>query len=217
MNESTIYKYRLLLKQIGNFAKERGLRYLKELNLPMLDDFRSEWKDGPHSALKKLERLRAFVLLLRYSGLRIGDAVGLSTDRVQENRLFLYTQKTGVRVYCVLNAILLQRRSSLRPAQASSISSGPADRRPTARKGSGSDAFSGCSSWQRSRKATLTGFATRLRWNSCFRAYHWSKSRFCLAIPACALLNATTRHGYGRGKSSLKRICKVRGAKTRLR
>jgi site-specific recombinase XerD len=163
LNESTIYKYRLLFKQIGDFAQKRGLRYLKELDLPMLDDFRSEWKDGPRSSLKKLERiraffgfalrrkwvsenpasdikapkvslrptlpftreeviktlaaleaygesaglknaqrLRAFVLVLRYSGLRIGDAVQLSTDRVQGNRLFLYTQKTGVPVYCVL-------------------------------------------------------------------------------------------------------------------
>jgi len=41
LNESTVYKYRLLFKQIGAFAQKRGLRYLKELDLPMLDDFRS--------------------------------------------------------------------------------------------------------------------------------------------------------------------------------
>jgi hypothetical protein len=60
LHESTIYKYRLLLQQIGDFARRRGLRYLKELDLPTLDDFRSIWKDGPRSSLKKLERLRAF-------------------------------------------------------------------------------------------------------------------------------------------------------------
>jgi site-specific recombinase XerD len=163
LNDSTIYKYRLLFKHIETFAHKRGLRYLKELDLPTLDDFRLEWKDGPRSALKKLERLRAFfafalrrkwvnenptldikapkialrptlpftreeviktmaaleaygksagvknaqrlrafILVLRYSGLRIGDAVRLGASRIQGNRLFLYTQKTGVPVYSVL-------------------------------------------------------------------------------------------------------------------
>lgn len=60
LNESTVYKYRLLFRQIANFADRQGLRYLKQLDLPTLDDFRSEWKDGPRSSLKKLERLRAF-------------------------------------------------------------------------------------------------------------------------------------------------------------
>jgi integrase/recombinase XerD len=163
LHESTIYKYRLLFKQIGGFAQKRGLRFLKELELARLDDFRSEWKDGPRSGLKKLERLRAFlrfcerrkwiesnpaldmkapriqnrptmpfthaemlkilaafekyvaragvanaqrlkafVLLLRYSGMRIGDAVKCEADRITGNKLFLYTQKTGVPVHCVL-------------------------------------------------------------------------------------------------------------------
>jgi hypothetical protein len=52
LNESTIYKYRLLFKQIIDFAVRRGLRYLPELDLPMLDEFRAEWKDGPRSGLK---------------------------------------------------------------------------------------------------------------------------------------------------------------------
>jgi integrase/recombinase XerD len=163
LHESTIYKYRLLFKQIGDFGQKQGLRYLKELELTTLDDFRSEWKDGPRSSLKKLERLRAFlrfcerrkwidgnpaldmkaprvpirptmpftqaemlkilaafekysaragvanaqrlkafVLLLRYSGMRIGDTVRCGIDRITGNKLFLYTQKTGVPVHSVL-------------------------------------------------------------------------------------------------------------------
>ncbi len=47
-------------------------------------------------------RLRALVLVLRYSGMRIGDVVRLTTDKVNGNKLFLYTQKTGVPVYTVL-------------------------------------------------------------------------------------------------------------------
>ena len=47
-------------------------------------------------------RLRALVLLLRYSGLRLGDAVTLSRDRIDGDRLRLYTAKTGTHVYCPL-------------------------------------------------------------------------------------------------------------------
>ena len=169
LNESTIYKYSLLFKQLGNFAQKGGLRYLKELELTTLDEFRSEWKDGPRSSLKKLERLRAFlrfcerrkwignnpatdlkapkiqnkptmpfthaeilkilaafnkyadragvanaqrlkafVLLLRYSGMRIGDTVKCGVNRITGNKLFLYTQKTGVPVQCVLPDFLVR-------------------------------------------------------------------------------------------------------------
>jgi len=34
--------------------------------------------------------------------MRIGDTVGLSANRIEGKRLFLYTQKTGVPVYTVL-------------------------------------------------------------------------------------------------------------------
>jgi integrase/recombinase XerD len=43
-------------------------------------------------------RLRAFILLARYSALRISDAASCAVDRLSGNRLFLYTQKTGVPV-----------------------------------------------------------------------------------------------------------------------
>lgn len=163
LNEATVYKYRLLFRQLENFARQRGLRFLTELDLHRLTAFRAEWKDGPRSSAKKLERLRAFlgfcqrrrwvvenqashlkppkvvprptmpftrdemlrilgalgkysqragavhaqrlrafVLLLRYSGMRIGDAVSLTPDRILGKRLFLYTQKTGAPVHCVL-------------------------------------------------------------------------------------------------------------------
>jgi integrase len=47
-------------------------------------------------------RLRAFILTLRYTGMRVGDVTSLSVDRLAGNRIFLYTQKTGVPVSCVL-------------------------------------------------------------------------------------------------------------------
>jgi site-specific recombinase XerD len=47
-------------------------------------------------------RLKTLILLMRYSGMRISDAVALTTDRLDGQGLFLYTQKTGVPVYTVL-------------------------------------------------------------------------------------------------------------------
>ena len=169
LHDSTIYKYRLLFAQLKAFAEERGLRYVKQLDLEVLREFREGWKDGPRSRLKKLERLRAwlnfcvdsewvktnaarklkvpkvgdrptlpfsreemlkilaafdpygksagvpnaqrlkaFVLLLRYSGMRIGDCVQCSVSRIDGNRLFLYTQKTGTPVRCVLPDFVLR-------------------------------------------------------------------------------------------------------------
>lgn len=58
-------------------------------------------------------RLRAFALLLRYSGMRIGDAVSCATDRLSGNKLLLYTQKTGVPVYCPLPEFVAEALESI--------------------------------------------------------------------------------------------------------
>ncbi len=166
LHASTIQKYRLLDRRMKSFAASRGLRFLDELDLNALSQFRTTWKDGPRSSAKKLERLRSFlrfavkrkwvsenyaadlkspkitlrptmpytreemkrilaavddyeaempsrakenarrmralILLLRFSGLRISDAINLSTEQINGNHLFLYTQKTGVPVNLVL-------------------------------------------------------------------------------------------------------------------
>jgi len=52
-------------------------------------------------------RMRALVLLLRYSGLRIGDAVTLSSERIDTDKLFLYTSKAGTPVYCPLPSFVI--------------------------------------------------------------------------------------------------------------
>jgi integrase/recombinase XerD len=63
------------------------------------------------------KKLRALVLLLRYSGMRIGDVITLSEDRLKGDKLFLYTQKTGVPVYLPLPEFVLD---SLREIEKSS-------------------------------------------------------------------------------------------------
>ena len=169
LSEATLYKYRLLFRQLQGFAKDRGIRCLDEFDIRLTRRFRATWADSPISALKKLERLRAFfrfaydgsdnptlklknpkvpdnptmpfereemiqilracdeypdnygrtgqanarrlralVLLLRYSGLRISDAVTLAKDRIRDGKMFLYTQKTGVPVHLPLPPFVLE-------------------------------------------------------------------------------------------------------------
>jgi integrase/recombinase XerD len=47
-------------------------------------------------------RIEPMILLLRYSGLRIQDAACLERARLDDDKLFLYQQKTGTPVYCPL-------------------------------------------------------------------------------------------------------------------
>lgn len=172
LRDSTCYKYRLLFEQMKAFARDNGLRFLPELDLPALRRFRASWPNQNFSAQKKLEslrtffrfaqangwiaenaatklerqktrrpqvlpftrdeivrmlaacdvygdnfgrtgqenarRLRAFVLLLRYSGLRIGDVVSLPRDQIADGKLFLYTAKTGTPVWCPLPDAVIQ-------------------------------------------------------------------------------------------------------------
>jgi integrase len=69
--------------------------------------------------VKNAVRLRAIVLLMRYSGLRIRDVVTLKKDRIQkgekpgESRLFPRTAKSGTKVSA------LCRQSSQRPCRQS--------------------------------------------------------------------------------------------------
>lgn len=166
LSHQTVRKYKLLERQMKTYGEDRGLKMLAQFDLDVLSKFRATWKDGPRTAGKKLERLRAFfrfahdrqwvesnpatriklpkvsirptmplthdemvkiltacdgwqvttpiggklnahrlktlVLLMRYTGMRVSDAVTLTMDRLDGKRLFLYTQKTGVPVYTVL-------------------------------------------------------------------------------------------------------------------
>jgi integrase/recombinase XerD len=173
LSHQTIGKYKLLQRQMKAYGEERGLRMLAQFDLDVLSKFRATWKDGPLTAVKKLERLRAFfrfahdrqwveknhatriklpkvsirptmpltheqmikiltasdtlqleadgpvakcnahrlktlAVLMRYSGMRVSDAVTLTTDRLDGKKLFLYTQKTGTPVYTVLPDSVLQ-------------------------------------------------------------------------------------------------------------
>lgn len=61
----------------------------------------------PKHGRAKLQRLRVLMLLMRYSGLRIGDACALAADKIDGQRLFLYTAKTGTPVFTKLPQFLI--------------------------------------------------------------------------------------------------------------
>jgi integrase/recombinase XerD len=54
------------------------------------------------------QRLRALVLLMRYSGLRITDAVTLKKERITDGKLFLYQAKTKHPVWVPLPELVLK-------------------------------------------------------------------------------------------------------------
>jgi len=85
--------------------------------LAACDLYKTHNKHGKRSP----ERLRAFVLTLRYSGLRIGDVATLSVSRLNENKLQLYTHKTGVMVFVPIPPFVadaLRVQASLNPSSA---------------------------------------------------------------------------------------------------
>ena len=60
-------------------------------------------------------RVRAFINLLRYSGLRIRDAATLSRDKLNGNKLLLYTQKTGQPVWLPLPKKVVEELEDINP------------------------------------------------------------------------------------------------------
>jgi len=60
-----------------------------------------------HPDPKRSVQLRALVLLMRHTGLRIGDACTLSRHRINHGRLELYTAKSGTKVHLPVNPIAL--------------------------------------------------------------------------------------------------------------
>jgi len=69
-----------------------------------VDTYREIHPQSPERIQKKL---KAFILLMRYSGIRISDCVMMKRDRIKNGKLFLYAQKTNVPVWVPLPKIVL--------------------------------------------------------------------------------------------------------------
>ncbi len=57
----------------------------------------------------------AFILTMRYTGMRISDTAMLGTSSVDENRIFLYTQKTGTPVYLPVPDVVTTLLRAIKP------------------------------------------------------------------------------------------------------
>lgn len=78
LSDSSMKKYRVLLEgrrgsetsspTLEEFAQDTGFQLLKQFDVDALREFRQQWKDGPRSAKKKLERLRTFFKFASESG-----------------------------------------------------------------------------------------------------------------------------------------------------
>jgi integrase len=60
LREPTLYKFRLLFKQMKSFASERGLVYVSDFTVDEVRKFRASWPNKNFAAQKKLEATRAF-------------------------------------------------------------------------------------------------------------------------------------------------------------
>jgi integrase len=64
-----------------------------------VDSIREIHPQMPESSERKL---RALILLMLHSGMRISDAVLMKRGRIKDGKLLIYTQKTGTAVWCPL-------------------------------------------------------------------------------------------------------------------
>lgn len=95
-----------------NIAKK--LRPPKQKQSPTLPFSKEEMKSLLAACGERSDQpLKALILLMRYSGLRISDASSLAKDRLSGDRLFLYTAKTGTPVFCILPQLVLDILSSI--------------------------------------------------------------------------------------------------------
>jgi hypothetical protein len=139
-------------------------------------------------------RMRALILLLRYSGLRIGDAASLARNRIQDDKLELYTAKTGTKVFLPLPPKVIEALNALPVKGEYFFWSGQSKIRTVTGR------------WQRIHralfvKAGLPGthphrFRTRSRYRSCLRTCLWSGYPSCSGIAPSVLPKGITPLGY---------------------
>jgi integrase len=177
------------------FTREEMLKILAALD-----------KYSDKAGLANAQRLRAFVLTLRYSGLRIGDAVQCGPERFKDDKLFLYTQKTGVPVYCILPDFVVRAiEAAPRTSEKFFFWTGKSTLHTAVGifQRSLQNPFYG---WPTSNAATRTGSAILSLLSSSSLVYHSNVFQSCSAIKACESLSATTHPGFVRGRSSWSRI-----------
>src|SRR5258708_23715023 len=102
LREPTLYKYRLLFRQLQDFAVVHGLPCLRDFDLDWVRRFRASWKNKNISARKKLEAFRAFFRFVHESGwIPTNPASHLKPPKITEPPTAPFTREE---VASILNA-----------------------------------------------------------------------------------------------------------------
>jgi site-specific recombinase XerD len=79
------------------------------------DEFNGLIKAAEGMRGRKAGRLKAFILVMRWTGLRILDVTTLERRRIRNGKLLLYTTKTGAPVYAPLPPFVLKALAEMKP------------------------------------------------------------------------------------------------------
>lgn len=113
----TIFKFALDLEWIpaNPFTRLKPPKVASAPTLPFTEREMVAILDACDRYGGKRRQLRALVLLMRYTGLRIGDALTLRMESVQGDVVMLRTAKTGVPVRCPVPPVVLEALASFEP------------------------------------------------------------------------------------------------------
>jgi len=186
--------------------------YTQEERIAILNASSELHGDSGDRGKANLHRLRALVLVLRYSGMRIGDAVRCAVERLYGNQLLLYTQKTRVPVYCPLPEFVVKTLEELTPVSERYFS-GRARRNCKLRQAIGRPSSRGGSKRQSFRMVTLTDSAIHLRSNYSGQVFRLNEFQSSWATLAFGLPSGTTAPGCAHVKSKPKLMCDGLGDK----
>ena len=126
---------------------------------------------GATAGARNAQRLRAFILLLRYSGMRIGYAVTCSIDQVWGETNFSFLRRRQAHLSTAFCRISSCANSSVLRDPPNATTSGQELQRVTVRMANGNEGCSASSRSPRSQAAMRTVFVTPLRSNSCLREF----------------------------------------------
>jgi hypothetical protein len=100
LKDPTLYKFRLLFRQMQDFAKHEGLVYVSDFNVNNTRRFRQSWPNKNFSARKKLESTRAFFRFCQQSGwIQVNPAAVLKPGKTTDPQIIPSQKKSSPRSY----------------------------------------------------------------------------------------------------------------------
>ena len=93
LRKPTLQEYDLLRRQLLDFCKNRGLVFLRQLDIAQVRDFRASWKLSARTAVKTLERLRSFLkFCVEWEWLDKNPAKAIKPGKVEDAEILPFSQ-----------------------------------------------------------------------------------------------------------------------------